>query len=189
MIDRFRSLPVQRTSYLVGHYIAELSGMVLATVLILIAGFVVGWRTHAGPVDLAIAAVLLLVFAAAMIWVGTWVGLLVRTPDAVMGVAFTMIFPLTFISNAFVPIESLPNVLQWVASVNPVSVIVAAVRDAVRQPGDAQPEGRVAARPPRAGRLPVHRGHPRRRHRRLDPPVPPAHDGLSERSSSATRDQ
>ena len=54
--------------------------------------------------------------------------MVVRSPDAVMGIGFTMVFPLTFVSNAFVPIASLPNVLQWVASWNPVSVLVAAVR-------------------------------------------------------------
>ena len=70
-----------------------------------------------------------------------------------MGVAFTTIFPLTFISNAFVPIASLPNVLQWVASVNPVSVIVAAVRTLFGNPVTPNPEGRVAARAPRAGRF------------------------------------
>ena len=140
VVDRFRSLPVRRTSYLVGHWVAELSGMALATVLILTAGFVVGWRTHADLLDLATAALLILAFAAAMVWVGTYVGLLVRTPDAVMGVAFTTIFPLTFISNAFVPIASLPNFLQWVASVNPVSVIVAAVRTLFGNPVTPNPK-------------------------------------------------
>ena len=57
-----------------------------------------------------------------------WLGILVRSPDAVMGIGFIIVFPITFLSNAFVPIDSLPNVLQWIASVNPVSVLVAAVR-------------------------------------------------------------
>ena len=140
VVDRFRSLPARRDAYLVGHWIAEVSGMALATVLILTAAFAVGWRTHAGAVDLATVAVLLLAFAAAMAWVGTYVGLLVRTPDAVTGVAFTVIFPLTFISNAFVPISSLPNFLQWAASVNPVSVIVAAVRTLFDNPVTPNPK-------------------------------------------------
>jgi ABC-type multidrug transport system permease subunit len=67
-------------------------------------------------------------FSSAMIWIGLWLGILVRSPDAVMGIGFVIIFPLTFISNAFVPIESMPNALQWVATVNPVSVLIAAVR-------------------------------------------------------------
>jgi ABC-type multidrug transport system permease subunit len=74
------------------------------------------------------ALALLLVFATAIIWLGLWLGILVRSPDAVMGIGFVIIFPVTFISNAFVPIESMPNILQWVASVNPVSVLIAAVR-------------------------------------------------------------
>jgi ABC-2 type transport system permease protein len=141
VVDRFRSLPARRDAYLVGHWIAELSGMVLATVLILTAGFGVGWRTHARALDLATVALLILAFAAAMVWVGTYIGLLVRTPDAVMGVAFTTIFPLTFISNAFVPVASLPEPLQWVASVNPVSVIVAAVRTLFDNPVTPNPKG------------------------------------------------
>jgi ABC-2 type transport system permease protein len=139
VVDRFRSLPARRDAYLVGHWIAELSGMALATALVLTAGFAVGWRTHTGAIDLATVAVLILAFAAAMVWVGTYVGLIVRTPDAVTGVAFTTIFPLTFISNAFVPIASLPEPLQWAASVNPVSVIVAAVRTLFDNPVTPNP--------------------------------------------------
>jgi ABC-2 type transport system permease protein len=69
-----------------------------------------------------------------MIWVGTYIGMIVRAPDAVMGVAFAVVFPLTFVSNTFVPIESLPNALQWVAAWNPVSVVVAAVRELFGNP-------------------------------------------------------
>ena len=64
-----------------------------------------------------------------MIWIGTWIGLSVRSPDAVMGIAFTAVFPLTFLSNAFVRVNSLPSVLQWVATLNPVSVVVTATRE------------------------------------------------------------
>jgi ABC-type multidrug transport system permease subunit len=77
---------------------------------------------------------LLLMFSAAMVWIGTWVGLLVRAPDAAMGVGFIVVFPLTFLSSAFVPIESMPNVLQWFASWNPVSVLVAACRELFGNP-------------------------------------------------------
>ena len=77
---------------------------------------------------------LLLLFASAMIWIGTWIGLMVRSPDAVMGVGFIVVFPLTFLSSAFVPINSLPTVLQWVAAWNPVSVMVAAVRELFGNP-------------------------------------------------------
>ena len=128
VIDRFRSLPSRRSAYLLGHYFAEILGSILTVVILLGTGLVIGWRTHAPFVDVIQAFALLFVFASAIIWIGLWLGTLVRSPDAVMGVGFVIIFPLTFISNAFVPIESMPYVLQWMASVNPVSVVVAAVR-------------------------------------------------------------
>ena len=128
VIDRFRSLPSTRGAYLLGHYLAELAGIVLSIVVLLAAGLLVGWRTHTDFLHVAEALLLLVVFASAVIWFGTWLGMIVRSPDAVMGVGFTVVFPLTFLSNAFVPISTLPNVLQWIASINPVSVMVAAVR-------------------------------------------------------------
>jgi ABC transporter DrrB family efflux protein len=128
VIDRFRSLPSRRSAYLLGHYLAEMAGSLLTIAILLGTGLIVGWRTHAGFLHVAEAMALLLVFASAMIWLGLWLGILVRSPDAVMGIGFVIVFPVTFISNAFVPIESMPNVLQWMASVNPVSVLIAAVR-------------------------------------------------------------
>ena len=134
VIDRFRSLPTARSAYLAGHYLSELAGLVLSIVILLGAGLLVGWRTSAAFSHVGLALVLLLAFASAMIWTGTWLGLLVRTPDSVMGVAFTVIFPLTFLSNAFVPINSLPSALQWVAAWNPISVVVSAVRELFGNP-------------------------------------------------------
>ncbi len=128
VIDRFRSLPARRSAYLFGHYLAELVGSILTIAIVLATGLVVGWRTHTGWWEVVAALLLLGVFASAMIWLGLWLGILVRSPDAVMGIGFVIIFPVTFISNAFVPIESMPGVLQWVASVNPISVLIAAVR-------------------------------------------------------------
>ncbi|HET6953158.1 MAG TPA: ABC transporter permease [Acidimicrobiales bacterium] len=134
VIDRFRSLPAPRSAYLSGHFLAEWAGMGVAMVVLMGTGLIVGWRTHTGLADVAAALVLLALFAAAMVWIGTLIGLIVRTPDAVMGVAFTAVFPLTFVSNAFVPVGSLPTVLQHVAAWNPVSVLVAAVRELFGNP-------------------------------------------------------
>jgi ABC transporter DrrB family efflux protein len=133
-IDRFRSLPARRSAYLLGHYLAELLGSILTIVILLGAGLIVGWRTHASVFEVTEALLLLLLFASAMIWIGLWLGIQVRSPDAVMGIGFVIIFPLTFISNAFVPIESMPEALQWVATVNPVSVVIAAVRTLMGNP-------------------------------------------------------
>jgi ABC transporter DrrB family efflux protein len=129
VLDRFRSLPSTRLAYLLGHYLAELAGMLLAISILIGTGFVVGWRAHGSIVEIVLALGLLVLFASAMIWLGTLLGLLVRAPDAVMGIAFTIIFPLTFVSNAFVPIDTLPTVLQRFAEWNPVSIMVEAVRD------------------------------------------------------------
>jgi ABC transporter DrrB family efflux protein len=128
VIDRFRALPPPRFAYLLGHYAAEMAGMILSILVLLGAGLIVGWRPHTSVLQFSEAALLLLAFCSAMIWIGTWLGMVVRAPDAVMGIGFVVVFPLTFVSNAFVPIASLPSVLQWVASVNPVSVLVAATR-------------------------------------------------------------
>jgi ABC-2 type transport system permease protein len=134
VIDRFRSLPASKTAYVTGHYFAELAGMGLSIVVLLTAGMLVGWRAHTPALNIATAIVLLLAFSSAMIWVGTWIGLKVRSPDAVMGVGFVAVFPLTFLSNAFVPIATLPNALQWIAAWNPISVMVAAVRELFGNP-------------------------------------------------------
>jgi ABC-2 type transport system permease protein len=128
VIDRFRVLPAKRTSYMLGHYLAELAGAVLAITVLLVAGLVVGWRPHTSVLLFLEAILLLIAFASAMIWLGLWLGSLVRSPDAVMGIGFVAVFPLTFLSNAFVPLNTLPSALQWFAAVNPISVLVAAVR-------------------------------------------------------------
>jgi ABC-2 type transport system permease protein len=128
VIDRFRSLPPRRSAYLLGHYLAELAGSALTIIVLLGAGLIVGWRTHTGFLKVAEAILLLIVFSSAMIWLGMWLGILVRSPDAVNGIGFVIVFPLTFLSNAFVPLTSLPNPLQWFAVLNPISVLVAAVR-------------------------------------------------------------
>lgn len=134
VIDRFRSLPTRRSAYLLGHYFAEMLGSMLTIAILLVAGLIVGWRTHTGILHVTEAFLLLLVFASAIVWLGLWLGVLVRSPDAVMGIGFIIVFPLTFISNAFVPIESMPTALQWIATVNPVSVLIAAIRELFGNP-------------------------------------------------------
>jgi ABC transporter DrrB family efflux protein len=129
VIDRFRALPAKRSAYLSGHFLAELGGMALSIAILLGSGLLVGWRAHDGVLRLGAGLLLLMLFAAAMVWIGTLIGLMVRTPDAVMGVGFTVVFPVTFLSNAFVPVLTLPDVLRHIAEWNPVSVLVAAIRE------------------------------------------------------------
>jgi ABC-2 type transport system permease protein len=128
IVDRFRSLPMARSAFLSGHLIAELAAAMLAVTVLALSGLIVGWRVHADVPHALAAFALLLLFAFAMLWIGTLIGVVVRSPDAVMGIAFIFIFPLTFLSNVFVPAGGLPDGLRAVAEWNPVGVMVAAVR-------------------------------------------------------------
>jgi ABC-2 type transport system permease protein len=128
IVDRFRTLPMARSAFLVGHLSAELLASMLALVVLSVSGVVVGWRIHDGVADALAGYGLLLLFAVAMLWIGTLLGLLVRTPDAVTGIAFVVIFPLTFLSNAFVPADGLPGPLETFAEYNPLSAMIAACR-------------------------------------------------------------
>jgi len=134
VIDRFRSLPSARSAYLLGHFVAELAAVLMSITILLVTGYAIGWRTHSDVWQVGEAFALLVVFGSAMIWLGTWLGMMVRSSDAVQGIAFVVVFPLTFISSAFVPIQSMPDALQWVASFNPVSALVAAVRELFGNP-------------------------------------------------------
>ena len=128
IIDRFRALPMSRSSFLLGHLMAEMAATLLALVVLCVSGLVVGWRIHSDLPHALAGFGLLLLFAFAMLWIGTLIGLMVRSPDAVMGIAFTVVFPVTFLANAFVPIAGLPDGLRTIAEWNPISAVVAAVR-------------------------------------------------------------
>ena len=128
MVDRVRSLPTSRSAYLIGHFLAELAAATVGIVVLVATGFAVGWSIDSSALDAIGGVVLLVLFASAMIWLGTLVGVIARSPDAVQGFAFMAVFPLTFLSNAFVPVAGLPNGLQQIAEWNPVSAVVAGVR-------------------------------------------------------------
>ena len=128
VVDRFRSLPMARSAYLLGNLIAELLAMALAILVLSLAGLVVGWRIHSSPLEAMEAYGLLLLFAFAILWVGTLVGLIVRSPDAAQGVVFMVVFPMTFLATTFVPITGFKGVLMAIAAWNPVSALSGAVR-------------------------------------------------------------
>jgi len=134
VVDRFRTLPVSRAAYLIGHVFAEMGSLSIAVSVLSLSGLIVGWRIHAGFVHAAAAYGIVLLFAFAMVWLGTYLGLTVRTPDAVQGVAFMVVFPLTFLASTFVPIDGLPPVLAVLASWNPISAMTAAVRELFGNP-------------------------------------------------------
>jgi ABC transporter DrrB family efflux protein len=128
MVDRIRSLPTSRSAYLLGHFIAELGAALIAIVVLATTGFIVGWSIDSSIFEAIGGFALLVLFASAMIWLGTLLGVIARSPDSVQGVVFMTVFPLTFLSNAFVPMAGLPDGLRQVADWNPISAVVAAVR-------------------------------------------------------------
>jgi len=128
IVDRFRSLPMSRSAFLYGHLISDLASALLALTIMTFAGLIVGWRIHTPPAEAIAGFALLTLFAFTMLWVGMLLGLLARTPDAVTGVAFIVIFPLTFVANTFVPVGSLPEGLRQIAEYNPISAVAAATR-------------------------------------------------------------
>ena len=141
IVDRFRSLPMARSAYLLGHLAAELAASALALTVLTLSGLIVGWRIHTDVPHALAGFGLLLLFAFAMLWFGTLIGVIARSPDAVQGFAFLVVFPLTFLANTFVPADGLPPALRTLSNWNPVSAMVAAVRtlfgNPVAMPGGA----------------------------------------------------
>jgi ABC transporter DrrB family efflux protein len=134
MVDRIRSLPTSRSAYLIGHFLAELAAALLGVTILCLTGVAIGWSIDGGVLDAIGGFALLVLFAGAMIATGTLLGVIARSPDSVQGFVFMTVFPLTFLSNAFVPAAGLPDGLQTIAEWNPVSAVVAAVRDLFGNP-------------------------------------------------------
>ncbi|WP_055476393.1 ABC transporter permease [Gordonia sp. HS-NH1] len=128
IIDRFRSLPIQRSSVLIGRSIASLLHSSIGIVVMAVTGLAIGWRIRGSFGEAVLAFALLLLFGFAMIWFGILIGSWLRTVEAVNGFMFSVLFPITFLSNAFVPTEPMPTWLQTIAEWNPMSSLVQALR-------------------------------------------------------------
>jgi ABC-2 type transport system permease protein len=129
IIDRFKSLPMSRSAVLLGRTGADIVYNVLSITIMALTGLVVGWRIHTSVLEAAAGFALLLLFAYGFSWVMATVGLLVPSPEVVNNASFMVIMPLTFISNAFVPVETLPPALEVFAEWNPVSAVTQAARN------------------------------------------------------------
>ncbi|WP_425954140.1 ABC transporter permease [Xylanimonas sp. McL0601] len=127
VFDRFRSLPIARIAPLSGALIADMLRYVIATTLTLVMGYIMGWRpaSFAGTVA---AGLLVILCAWAISWVFAFLGVILRSASSVQGISFLVLFPLTFVSNAYVPASSLPDGLKSFVAVNPVTHVVTAVR-------------------------------------------------------------
>ncbi|KAA1378697.1 ABC transporter permease [Aeromicrobium fastidiosum] len=129
IIDRFRSLPMSRSAVLVGRTTSDIVYNVLSLVIMALTGLLVGWRMREGVVDAVGGFLLLLVFAYAISWIMAYIGLLVPSVEVINNASFIVIMPLTFVSNAFVPLDGFPKALQVFAEWNPVSTVTQASRE------------------------------------------------------------
>ncbi len=128
MIDRFRSLPMHQSSVLVGRTVTDLFRALLAVALMWVVGLFVGFRPEGSWLASLAAIGLMLLFGFALSWIGVAAGALVRTPEALQGVIFAVVFPLTFVSSAFVRPEDMQEWVGWFASRQPMSLVIDTVR-------------------------------------------------------------
>lgn len=139
IIDRFRALPMSPSAVLLGRTFADAVRQILVLAVLSITGLLVGWRINNGLFSALLAYALLLLFAYTVAWVGAWIGLSVPNPETANTAGLVWLFPLTFLSNAFVPISSMPDWLQPIAAYNPVSTLVLASRELFGNPTGIQP--------------------------------------------------
>jgi ABC-2 type transport system permease protein len=128
VIDRIRSLPISRSAPLVGPLLSDSVRYLLAAIVTLTVGIILGYRPDGGVIGVLGGLALLLVFAFAMSWVFTVVGLVLRTPNAVLNMSFAFLFPVTFMTNSFVDPDTMPAWVKTVVENNPVSHLVSAER-------------------------------------------------------------
>jgi oleandomycin transport system permease protein len=128
VFDRFRSLPIARSAPLVGAVAADFVRYLILFVVMMSVGLVMGFDVTNGWVPIVAALALSMGFALCFGWISVFVGMMVRTPGAVQGIMFLLVLPLSFGSNTFVPVETMPGWLQAFVKVNPITHLVGAVR-------------------------------------------------------------
>ncbi|MEV4005762.1 ABC transporter permease [Actinomadura sp. NPDC049753] len=134
VMDRFRSMPMARSAVPFGQTGAEILNGVLGMAIMAAAGLVVGWRAHNGPWQTAEAFLLLALMRYALSWAGCYLGLVVKN-EQTADQLIPLVFPVTMLSNSFVPTDGMPKVLQVIAEWNPVSALTAACRELFGNPG------------------------------------------------------
>jgi ABC-2 type transport system permease protein len=128
IFDRFRSLPIWRPAVLVGMLLADAARYAMASVVVVTLGIVLGFRPDAGPLGVVGAIALLLLFSFSLSWVWTSIGMRMQTPESVMQMSMTVLFPLTFASNVFVDPDTMPGWVQAFVNVNPITHLTSASR-------------------------------------------------------------
>ncbi|WKB35836.1 ABC transporter permease [Terrilactibacillus sp. S3-3] len=129
VFDRFKSLPIARIAPLAGALLADTIRYTIATVLTFTMGYIMGYRPDGGLGYVVIAGLLVIVCSWAISWIFAFFGVIARTASSVQGISMLVLFPLTFLSNAFVPVQTMPDWLQWIVKFNPISHLITAVRE------------------------------------------------------------
>jgi ABC-2 type transport system permease protein len=133
VFDRFRSLPIARIAPLAGALLADTFRYALVTVLTFTMGYIMGYRPEAGIQGVLMVSILVICFAWCISWIFAFAGVTGRSTASVQGISMMILFPLTFMSNAYVPVETLPSGLQWFVKFNPVSHLVTAIREVLNE--------------------------------------------------------
>jgi ABC transporter DrrB family efflux protein len=128
LVDRFRSLPMARSAVLAGRTLSDIATNGISITVMLVVGVIIGFGFESTFLHVVAGIFLLLLFGYAFSWVFAFIGLTSSSPEAAQSVGFILIFPLTFVSSAFVPPETMPAALQWFAEWNPFSITVNAIR-------------------------------------------------------------
>jgi len=128
ILDRFRSLPMARSAFLGGRIMSDTVRIMFSILLLTVIGLLVGFRITEGAGKALLAFGVATLFGVAICWIGAWIGLAIRSPEAVQSGGFIWVFPLTFVSSAFAPVQTMPSWLQPFVRANPVTVIVDALR-------------------------------------------------------------
>jgi len=144
IIDRFRTLAMRRSAIVAGRTFSDLLASVMCAVFVALAGLVVGWRPDSGPLGLLAGFGVALLFGYSLSWFGACIGLATSGPESAQSIGLIILFPLAFVSNAFVPTNNLPHWLGLVAAWNPVSAVAAAVRELW---GNPNPSATISAWP------------------------------------------
>lgn len=128
IVDRFRSLPMSSIAVLNGHVVSDLFRSMISTIVMLIAGLAIGFRSHASLTDWLLIAFVILLFTLAFSWLSAIMGMVAKSVEAVQWLSFLLVFPLTFASSAFVPTKGMTPILKTFAVNQPVSQVIEAVR-------------------------------------------------------------
>jgi ABC transporter DrrB family efflux protein len=128
LIDRFRSLPMSRSAVLAGRTLADVATNVISLTIMVGVGLAVGFRFHSSPLEVVAGIGLMLLFGYAFSWIFAYCGLVASSGESAQAIGFIVIFPITFISSAFVPVESMPSWLEPIAENNPFTTVVDAMR-------------------------------------------------------------